>query len=141
MKSFFLLPAMAILLLGSGAAIQNPAEPALDSSQGKKIFAAAGCAKCHDADGSKKLADGTTLLGRLSKVKDPEARLGTRLKDAEQRRQVFLYFKPLIESERLPGTPESAGKKPNKASWLKFTNPWSWEDGLPRLQATPPKAL
>ncbi|HKV95466.1 MAG TPA: hypothetical protein VJW20_23165 [Candidatus Angelobacter sp.] len=53
-------------------------------------------AKCHDADGTKKLADGTTLLGRLSKAKDPEARLGTRLKNPDERRQVFFYLKPLI---------------------------------------------
>ena len=83
-------PLIAILLALSRAAAQNPAAPGSEPSEGKKVFTSAGCAKCHDADGSKKLADGTTLLGRLSKVKDPEARLGTRLKDAEQRRhQVF----------------------------------------------------
>src|SRR5215813_12844526 len=96
MKPAFLLSAIALLLLGSGAVSQNPVQPALATSEGKKVFAAAGCATCHDADGSKKLADGTTLLGRLSKAKDPEARLGTRLKDPDQRRQVFLYLKPLI---------------------------------------------
>jgi cytochrome c553 len=93
--------AIAILLALSRAAAQNPAAPGSESSEGKKVFTSAGCAKCHDADGNKKLADGTTLLGRLSKVKDPEARLGTRLKDAEQRHQVFLYLQPLIEHERL----------------------------------------
>jgi mono/diheme cytochrome c family protein len=95
--------AIAILLALSRAAAQNPAAPGSESSEGKKVFTSAGCAKCHDADGSKKLADGTTLLGRLSKVKDPEARLGTRLKDAEQRHQVFRYLQPLIERERLSG--------------------------------------
>ena len=96
MKHALLLSTIAILLLGSGAASQNPVQPALDVSEGKKVFAVAGCATCHDADGSKKLADGTTLLGRLSKAKDPESRLGTRLKNPDQRRQVFLYLKPLI---------------------------------------------
>jgi len=96
MKPAFLLSAIALLLLGSGAVSQNPVQPALATNEGKKVFAASGCAKCHDADGSKKLADGTTLLGRLSRAKDPEARLGTRLKNPDERRQVFLYLKPLI---------------------------------------------
>jgi len=96
MKPALLLHAIVFLLaLGTAAAVQSPAN-APDAGEGKKLFTAAGCAKCHDADGSKKLADGTTLLGRLAKAKDPEARLGTRLKNADQRRQVFLYLKPLI---------------------------------------------
>jgi len=96
MKFVLLFSTMAILLLSSGVAMQNPAQPSPGASEGKKVFAAAGCTTCHDADGSKKLADGTTLLGRLAKAKDPETRLGTRLKDPDQRRQVFLYLKPLI---------------------------------------------
>lgn len=102
MKQALVFSAIAILLaLGTVAASQNPAGPALDSSQGKKVFAAAGCAKCHDTDGSKKLADGTTLLGRLAKNKDPETRLATRLKNEQERHQVFLYLQPMIERERL----------------------------------------
>jgi mono/diheme cytochrome c family protein len=100
MKQALVFFAMALLLPGSAAASQNPAEPALDSSQGKKIFAAAGCAKCHDADASKKLPDGTTLLARLAKNNDPETRLATRLKNEQERHQVFLYLQPLIERER-----------------------------------------
>jgi len=97
MKFVLVFSTIAILLLRSGVAMQkNPAQPSPDGSEGKKVFAAAGCATCHDTDGSKKLADGTTLLGRLAKAKDPETRLGTRLKDPDQRRQVFLYLKPLI---------------------------------------------
>ena len=111
MRQAVVFSAIAILLALSRAVAQNPAAPGPESSEGKKLFTSAGCAKCHDADGSKKLADGTTLLGRLSKVKDPEARLGTRLKGAEQRWQVFLYLKPLIERERLSGTPETAREK------------------------------
>ena len=96
MRQALAFSAMALLLLASAVAIQNPAQPPSDTNEGKKLFASAGCAKCHDADGSKKLADGTTLLGRLSRSKDPEMRLGTRLKDPDQRRQVFLYLKALI---------------------------------------------
>jgi len=96
MKLISLLSAIALLLLGTAAASQNPARPTPDTVEGKKVFAASGCAKCHDVDGSKRLADGTTLLGRLSKAKDPESRLGTRLKNPDDRRQVFLYLKPLI---------------------------------------------
>jgi len=33
---------------------------------------------------------------------------GTRLKNPDQRRQVFIYLKPLIERERLSGTPEDS---------------------------------
>ncbi len=108
MRQAVVFSAIAILLALSRAAAQNPAAPSSESNEGKKVFTSAGCAKCHDADGSKKLADGTTLLGRLSKVKDPEARLGTRLKDAERRRQVFLYLQPLIEHERLSETQQGS---------------------------------
>jgi len=105
MKLVSILSAIAItLLLGTGAVTQNPAPPALDTNEGKKVFAAAGCAKCHDADGSKKLADGTTLLSRLAKNKDPEMRLATRLKNEQERHQVFLYLQPMIERERLSET-------------------------------------
>ena len=102
MKSVFLLSAVAVLLLAQGAVSQNPAPPAPDPVEGKKVFAAAGCAKCHDADGSKKLPDGTTLLARLAKNKDPETRLATRLKNEQERHQVFLYLQPMIERERSP---------------------------------------
>jgi len=100
MKSAFLLSAIAILLLGQAAVSQNPAPPALDPGEGKKVFASAGCAKCHDADGSRKLPDGTTLLARLAKNKDPETRLATRLKNEQERHQVFLYLQPMIDRER-----------------------------------------
>jgi len=45
--------AIAILLALSRAAAQNPAAPGSESSEGKKVFTSAGCAKCHDADASK----------------------------------------------------------------------------------------
>jgi mono/diheme cytochrome c family protein len=70
------------------------------TDQGKAIFTSR-CGKCHDADASKKLPDGTTLLSRLAKNKDPETRLATRLKNEQERHQVFLYLQPMIERERL----------------------------------------
>lgn len=78
---------------------QNPAAASAVNDQGKTIFSSQ-CGKCHDADGSKRLADGTTLLGRLAKNKDPESRLATRLKNLQERHQVFLYLQPMIERER-----------------------------------------
>jgi len=35
----------------------------------------------------------------------------TRLKNPDQRRQVFLSLKPLIERERFSGTPDTAREK------------------------------
>ena len=75
-------------------------ETALANDQGKAIFTSR-CGTCHDADASKKLHDGTTLLGRLAKNKDPETRLATRLKNEQERNQVFLYLQPMIERERV----------------------------------------
>ena len=65
-------------------------------TQGKAIFISR-CAKCHDDNGNKKLADGTTLLARLAQSRDLEARLGTRLKNPEERRQVTLYMRSMID--------------------------------------------
>jgi len=78
---------------------QKQAYTPVTTDQGKAIFSNQ-CGKCHDADGSKKLADGSTLLARLAKNKDPETRLATRLKNEQERHQVFLYLQPLIERER-----------------------------------------
>lgn len=71
----------------------------MTSDQGKTIFTGR-CGSCHDADASKKLPDGTTLLARLAKNKDPETRLATRLKNPQERHQVFLYLQPMIEREQ-----------------------------------------
>lgn len=76
----------------------KPSAPTAASDQGKAIFVAR-CGKCHDADGNKKLADGTTLLGRLAKSKDPEARLGTRLKVESERHQVFQYIQSIMAQQ------------------------------------------
>jgi mono/diheme cytochrome c family protein len=92
LAAFFSLPAVA----ADSATTSNAPNAAL-LEQGKKIFVAR-CAKCHDNDASKKLADGTTLLGRLAQSKDPEARLGTRLKDPQERHAVMMYVNSLLNS-------------------------------------------
>ena len=86
------LPAVA----ADSATPSNAANAAL-LEQGRNIFVAR-CAKCHDNDANKKLPDGTTLLGRLAKIKDPEARLGTRLKDPQERHAVMIYVDSLLKS-------------------------------------------
>lgn len=101
---FLMSPAIAVLLYAvlwswPGSQTQKPSEPAPTAKEtavasvepGKAIFVER-CAKCHDADANKTLPDGTTLLGRLAKSKDPEARIGTRIKDLQERRQVFQYL-------------------------------------------------
>lgn len=84
--------------------MQKPAEPAAKpatasgdnaSGPGKAIFVER-CAKCHDEDANKKLPDGTTLLECLAKSKDPEARIGTRIKDPRERHQVFTFIQSVM---------------------------------------------
>ena len=99
---------IAALLPWQSETTPKPAAVSAGNDQGKTVFTAQ-CGKCHDADGSKRLHDGTTLLARLAKSKDPETRLGTRLKNEQERRQVFLYLQPMIERERLS---ESTRKTP-----------------------------
>jgi mono/diheme cytochrome c family protein len=103
MKSIIFAAMIAALLPWQSAPTPKPAAPAASNDPGKAIFSGR-CGKCHDADASKKLPDGTTLLARLAKNKDPETRLATRLKNEHERHQVFLYLQPLIERERLSGT-------------------------------------
>src|SRR2546425_13288055 len=67
--------------------------------KGKRIFVSR-CAKCHDEDASKKLPGGTTLVERLALTRDPEARLGTRLKDTQERHAVMIYMDDLIAQWR-----------------------------------------
>ena len=95
----FVIPLQA-LAADSGTA---PKDPTM-LEQGKKIFVAR-CAKCHDNDAKKTLPDGTTLLGRLAKARDPEARLGTRLKDPQERQAVMIYVDSLLK------TLQSSGEK------------------------------
>jgi len=67
--------------------------------QGKNVFVER-CAKCHDSDAAKKLPDGTTLLQRLAASKDLEARLGTRLKQPQERHAVTVYIESLMRQSR-----------------------------------------
>jgi mono/diheme cytochrome c family protein len=90
---------IAAIFQSVGATAQDRVAAPVTNNQGQAVFSGR-CGKCHDVDGSKKLADGTTLLGRLAKNKDPETRLATRLKDEQERHQVFLYLQPMIERER-----------------------------------------
>ena len=69
--------------------------------QGKKIFVER-CAQCHDADAARKLPDGTTLLQRLAANKDPESRLGTRLKQPQERHAVTVYIESLLKAPQQP---------------------------------------
>jgi len=103
MKSIIFVSMIAALLPSQVVTAQTQPASSAASDPGKAIFSGR-CGKCHDADASKKLPDGTTLLARLAKNKDPETRLATRLKNQQERHQVFLYLQPLIEPERLSGT-------------------------------------
>ena len=98
-KSIIFAGMIAAIFPWQAVTAQSKSAPPITNNQGQAIFTGR-CGTCHDADGSKKLADGTTLLGRLAKNKDPEMRLATRLKDAQERHQVFLYLQPMIERER-----------------------------------------
>jgi mono/diheme cytochrome c family protein len=99
MKSVIFVSVIAVLLPWQGLTAQTQASYQITINQGRTIFTSQ-CGSCHDADASKKLPDGTTLLARLAKNKDPETRLATRLKNQQERHQVFLYLQPMIERER-----------------------------------------
>jgi hypothetical protein len=95
-----LIPLLAVFVSLPGVAADSATPSNATTAlleQGKKIFVAR-CAKCHDNDANKKLSDGTTLLGRLAKIKDPEARLGTRLKDPQECHAVKIYVDSLLKS-------------------------------------------
>ena len=104
MKTPSIFSTLATLLLATFSWAQSPAPQPADGAlreQGKQIFVSQ-CGKCHDADGRKKLPDGTTLLARLAASKDPQARLATRLKRMSDQdgRAVVLYMEELIASFR-----------------------------------------
>jgi len=73
-----------------------PSDAAL-RERGRAVFTER-CGTCHDADATKKLSDGSTLLGRLAARKDPQAKLGTRLKSMSEQdaRGVSLYMEDLL---------------------------------------------
>jgi|SRR5215813_2572332 len=81
---------------------QSPARASAPSDstlreRGRQVFTEK-CGSCHDADAAKKLSDGSTLLGRLAARKDPQAKLGTRLKSMSEQdaRGVSLYMEDLL---------------------------------------------
>jgi mono/diheme cytochrome c family protein len=100
MKSIIFLTVVAALIPLRALAQQKATGGPVTSEPGKAIFTSR-CGTCHDADASKKLPDGTTLLARLATNKDPETRPATRLKNEQERHQVFLYLQPRIERARL----------------------------------------
>jgi mono/diheme cytochrome c family protein len=88
---------IACLLIAVEAASlgqQAPADPAL-AAEGKKVFVAR-CAKCHDENAAKKLPDGSNLLERLGKSKEPKTRLATRISDPDELRAVAAYIAELL---------------------------------------------
>lgn len=109
MKLSLTIPLLACAISIQATAADSAAASAPKNTamleQGKKIFVAR-CAKCHDDNASKKLPDGTTLLGRLEQTKDPEARLGTRLKDPQERHAVMLYVDSLLARLRSEAGPK-----------------------------------
>jgi len=113
MRMLFLRTVVLLLALSALLRAQDKAAPSASidpaaSAQGKVVFLSHGCAKCHDDDANKKLSDGTTLLARLAQRKDPEARLGTRLKNPQERHQVMLYMQSLLARQ----ASAQAGAKP-----------------------------
>jgi mono/diheme cytochrome c family protein len=101
MKTLSMIALLAAACIAAPAWLQSPSsQPARTETSlrdlGKQVFTAR-CGKCHDADASKKLADGSTLLSRLAASKDPKALLGTRLKSMspEDARGVALYVEEL----------------------------------------------
>ena len=108
LRAIVLLIALSGLLRAQDKVAQPSSADPASSAQGKAIFISRGCAKCHDDDANKKLPDGTTLLARLAQSKDPEARLGTRLKNPQERHQVMLYMQSLFQRQ----SSTQAGAKP-----------------------------
>jgi len=77
----------------------QPGSPADMKEAGHKIFVER-CAKCHDENGTKVLPDGTSLVQRLARSKDPLELLATRLKKEQERQAVMLYLQPMLPDKR-----------------------------------------
>lgn len=109
---FLLAFAFSCITLGlasSGGVLETSVDDSALREQGKKIFVER-CAQCHDANAARKLPDGTTLLQRLAANKDPESRLGTRLKQPQERHAVMLYIEDLLKSSN-PSAPNSVQRR------------------------------
>lgn len=97
----FAFTCMNLARASSGGVLETSAGDTALREQGKKIFVER-CAQCHDVDAARKLPDGTTLLQRLAANKDPESRLGTRLKQPQERHAVMIYIEDLLKSSNPP---------------------------------------
>ena len=99
MKSWLLIALITPALCPARPASDFSSPPANEAAlqRGCELFTAK-CGKCHDADGRKKLADGSTLLTRLAGSKDWQALLGTRLKNMppQDRQAVTAYVEGLL---------------------------------------------
>ena len=93
--------AVLSLALGQSPSPTASSDTAAQREHGRAVFLSK-CGQCHNEDGMKKLSDGTTLLGRLSSRKDPQALLGTRLKGmtTEDKSAVSLYVDTLLTKFR-----------------------------------------
>jgi mono/diheme cytochrome c family protein len=94
MKVLLVIGLLAPLL----SAPPPPPQAADPPLQHERELFTAKCGQCHDADGRKRLADGSTLLTRLAGSKDWQALLGTRLKamPPADRQTVTLYVHGLL---------------------------------------------
>lgn len=103
MKVVCVVAFITLLLPAARLQSQSPptSEVAAQREHGRSVFSKQ-CGKCHNEDGMKKLSDGSTLLGRLSARKDPQALLDTRLKSMspQDRSAVSLYVSDLLTGFR-----------------------------------------
>jgi mono/diheme cytochrome c family protein len=92
--------AFAILAEAGAHAAEAPPPPA---TLGRTLFVDR-CAKCHDADASRKLPGGRSLVERLATKPDLRAALQGRIKDLgeEQQKAIVSYVGSLVE--KLPGS-------------------------------------
>jgi hypothetical protein len=94
----FLIAVITAAVHLSSAQQGSPAEM---KEAGHKIFVER-CAKCHDENAAKVLPDGTSLVQRLARSKNPAELLATRLKNEGERRAVMLYLQPMLLDKRPP---------------------------------------
>jgi mono/diheme cytochrome c family protein len=103
MKSSTIYFASLIAVITAAVQVSSAQQgsPADMKEAGHKIFVER-CAKCHDENAAKLLPDGTSLVLRLARSKDPLELLATRLKNEEERRAVMLYLQPMLPDKRPP---------------------------------------
>jgi mono/diheme cytochrome c family protein len=102
MKSSTIYFASLIAVITAAVQVSSAQQRSPDMKEaGHKIFVER-CAKCHDENAAKLLPDGTSLVLRLARSKDPLELLATRLKNEEERRAVMLYLQPKLPDKRPP---------------------------------------